>query len=72
MNTVKIIKHWFSIYGIPNQVVTDKGRQFTSNQFTIFMTKNGTNHIWTPSYQQSTNGQAERYVQILKKGLKLD
>ena len=72
MNTIKILKHWFSIYGLPNQVVTDNGRQFTSNQFKSFMKQNGINHMCTPAYHQSTNGQVERYVQILKKGLKLN
>ena len=34
------------------------------------MEENGVNHLCTPPYHQSTNGQAERYVQIVKKGLR--
>ena len=66
MNTIKILKHWFSIYGLPNHVVTDNGRQCTSNQFKSFMKQNGINHMCTPAYHQSTKGQVGRYVQILK------
>ena len=62
----------FSRYGIPNHVVTDNGRQFTSDDFERFCKGNGINHILTAPYHQSSNGQAERFVQTIKRGLKLN
>ena len=36
-NTLKILQRWFSRYGLPNQIVTDSGTQFTSDQFQSFI-----------------------------------
>ena len=69
-NTIKRLKHWFASYGYPNQIVSYNGAQFTSSEFTMYMKTCGIKHIRTPAYHQSSNGQAERYVQTLKKGLK--
>ena len=69
-STIRIIQHWFSTLGLPFQVVTDNGSQFTSSEFVRFMKLNGIKHMRTPVYHQSSNGQVERYVQTIKKGLK--
>ena len=58
-NTIRSLERWFTIYGLPNQLVTDNVIKHIK-------------HIYTPVYHQSTNGQVERYVQIVKKGLKVD
>ena len=60
------------MYGTPNQLVTDNGPQFISEEFRKCLLTNGIKHICTPIYHQSTNGQVERYVQIVKKGLKVN
>ena len=67
---MNILRHWFSRYGVPNQLVSDNGTQFVSLEFEIFCRKNGINHIKIPRYHQSSNGLAERFVQTVKKGLK--
>ena len=64
-NTINVCRKWFSRYGLPNQIVTDNGSQFT--QFCI---SNDINHIRTAPYHQSSNGQVERLVQTVKQGLK--
>ena len=69
-STVRVIKHWFALYSLLSQLVSDNGPQSTSSRFELFMKQNGINHIHTSPYHQSSNGQAERYVQIIKKGLK--
>ena len=69
-STIRCLKHWFSIYGLPNQLVSDNGTQFTSNEFATYMKSTGINHMRVAAYHQSSNGQVERYVQIVKKGFK--
>ena len=50
----------------PNQLVTDNGPQFKSEEFRKYLLTNGIKHICTPISHQSTNGQ------IVKKGLKVN
>ena len=48
----------------------DNGPQFRSHEFQMFMKVNGIRHQLTPPYHPSSNGQAKRLVQELKKSLK--
>ena len=64
-----MLRSWFFRFGIPKQIVTDNGPQFTSKQFKEFITMNGINHVTSPVYHQQSNGAAERCVQTLKKAL---
>ena len=68
-NTITCLSKWFSQYGLPIQLVSDNGPQFTSHDFRNFINLIGVKHIRTAAYHQSSNGQAERYVQTVKKGL---
>ena len=52
--------------GIPNQIVTDNGPQFTATEFEQFCKKNGIHHILTAPYHPNSNGEAERFVQTFK------
>ena len=67
--TLKILRKWISRYGIPVQVVSDNGTQFTSKEFSEFLKEYAIDHVTSPAYHQSSNGAAERAVQTLKKGL---
>ena len=58
------------MYGIPTQLVSDNGPQFTSEEFASFMKRNGIKHIRSAPYHPSTNGTAERFVQTFKKAMK--
>ena len=53
---------FFAAYGLPVQMVTDNGPQFTSDEFATFMKMNGTKHIRSAPYHPSTNGLAKRFV----------
>ena len=61
----------FSRFGIPKFLISDNGPQFTSAQFQSFCLQNGITHKRTPPYHPSSNGQAERIVQELKKWLRI-
>ena len=67
--TIKVMRTLFESYGIPEQVVSDNGPQFTSDEFAEFMRRNGIKHIRTTSYHPSTNGLAERFIQTFKRAL---
>ncbi|KAL0821769.1 hypothetical protein ABMA28_005190 [Loxostege sticticalis] len=61
---------YMSRFGIPHTIVTDNGSSFTSEEFKQFCAINGISHLTTPIYHPASNGQAETYVRIVKKGIK--
>ena len=69
-STIAVMRRLFSSYGYPEEVVSDNGPQFTSQQFADFLRLNGVRHTRSAPYHPATNGAAERMVQVLKKGLK--
>ena len=68
--TIEVLRSMFARYGIPEQLVSDNGPQFTSDEFQQFMKGNGIKHIRSAPYHPASNGQAERFVQTLKRSLK--
>ena len=60
----------FSQFGIPETIVSDNGTCFTSVEFKQFLKKNGIVQILSAPYHPSTNGLAERAVQVAKSGLR--
>ena len=68
--TVSCLRKLFSEHGLPEQVVSDNGPQFTSSEFQTFMHQNGIQHTTTAPGHPATNGLAERYVGFLKAQLK--
>ena len=69
-STIKVLRHLFSSYGVPQQLVSDNGPQFTSQCFAEFMKQNGIKHIKCSPYHPSSNGLAERFVQTFKQAMK--
>ena len=67
--TLDILRRLFSSYGIPEEIVSDNGPQFTSSEFQDCMTKNGIKHTKVPPYHPASNGAAERTVQTVKRAL---
>jgi hypothetical protein len=68
--TIKVLRRFFSNYGIPFYLVSDNGPQFTSEAFKDFMKSNGIFHKRGAPYHPATNGQAERCIQTIKQKLK--
>ena len=68
--TIATLRHLFSAYGLPEQLVSDNGPQFLSEEFQTFMKQNGVKHIRCAPYHPSFNGAAERFIQTFKQAMK--
>ncbi|XP_065325459.1 uncharacterized protein LOC135932045 [Gordionus sp. m RMFG-2023] len=55
--TLKELMKTISIFGIPEEIVTDNGTNFTSHSFDIFCKDHGIKHTLTAAYHQQSNGQ---------------
>ena len=58
--TIAILKQHFTCYGIPDEVISDNGPQFSSNGFAEL------NHTTRSLHYPQVNGQVERTVQTVK------
>ncbi len=67
--TIPVLRDLFSKYGIPYQLVSDKGPQFTSEEFQHFLKVNGVKHVQVALYHAASNGAAEHMVQSFKRAL---
>ena len=68
--TIATLRHLFSTYGLPEQVVSDNGPQFTSEEFQQFIQSNRVKHIRCAPYHPASNGAVERFNQTFKRALK--
>jgi transposase InsO family protein len=68
-DTIAVLRHIFITEGLPETIVTDNGPQFTSKEFQEFCTNHGIKHMTSPPFHPASNGEAERFVQSLKKGV---
>ena len=67
---IQHLKTLFAQFGIPDIIATDNGSCFVSSEFEDFLTTNGIIHWKSSPYHPSSNGLAEKAVQIVKNGLK--
>jgi hypothetical protein len=68
--TIDALRSIFSRNGIPEQLVSDNGPQFSAAEFADFMRANGILHVTSAPFYPRTNGLAERFVQTFKQGMK--
>ena len=68
--TINVLRSLVAAYGLPKQLVTDNGPQFTSTEFGEFAQQNGIKHIVTAPYHPSSNGAVECFVQTFKQAMK--
>ena len=69
-NTISALRTIFAIFGFPAILVSDNGSVFTSEEFRVFIKRNGIRHLTSAPYHLATNGLAERAVQKFKRALK--
>ena len=67
--TLDVLREWISGHGIPEQLVTDNGPQFTSDAFKVFTQSNGIRHLRSAPNHPASNGLAERFIQSVKQSL---
>lgn len=64
--TITKLQSLFATHGIPEQIVSDNGPGFVSEQFHNLTNRSGIKHTTTSPYHPSSNGLAERAVQTFK------
>lgn len=69
-NTITALRRIFSIFGLPEHLVSDNGSQFTSEDFKKFLSNNDIVHTLTAPGHPATNGLAERFVGTFKNAMK--
>lgn len=58
---VAFSQHWLFKYGVPDNVLSDNGKQFASQCFQGVCQLLGASNSFTSSYHAQTNGQAGRF-----------
>ena len=63
---ISAIKICFSEFGIPEEVISDNGKQFTEREYQDFATKYGFKLTTSSPYYPKGHGFIERQVQTIK------
>ena len=61
---------YFACFGVHEQVVSNNGPQFSSEEFSSLMRNNGTRHVRILRYHPSSNEMEELFVQTFKQSMK--
>ena len=68
--TTDVLRRFFAGFGLPEELVSDNGPQFTSQDFMVFCSNNGIKHTLISPYHPASNGAAERAIQVVKRRLR--
>ena len=60
------LKKHCACYGISRMIVSDRGPQFTSQEFKLFVDNWGITHTTSSPMHQRANGRAESAVKVMK------
>lgn len=63
--SIRALKEYFSIFGVPRRLISDRGSSFTSSAFKKFMTDKGIKHVLNAVATPRANGQVERYNKVI-------
>ena len=64
--TIDKLRNLFATFGLPDQLVSDNGSVFTSEEFTEFVKKNGLSYVKVAPHHPQSNGLVERAKQTMK------
>ncbi len=64
------VAEWVARFGLPRQVTTDRGTQFTSGTWGAWCSRMGVEHITTTAFHPQSNGMVERLHRQLKDALR--
>eukprot|EP00795_Rhopilema_esculentum_P012576 gene12576-3275_t len=53
--TIDKLRYIFASYGLPEELVSDNGPQFVSEDFEMFLKRNGIKHTLIPPYHPASN-----------------
>ncbi|KAL0869533.1 hypothetical protein ABMA27_005803 [Loxostege sticticalis] len=67
--TINKLKEYFSIFGAPKRLISDRGSSFTSTSFKKFVDETGIKHVLNAVATPRANGQVERYNRTLLEAL---
>lgn len=63
---INFLAEVFAREGLPDEIVSDNGTQFTSSEFEAYLHVKGIKHIKSSLYYPQANGQVERVNRVLK------
>lgn len=63
---ISVLQNFFTVFGIPTQVVSDNGPPFGSKKLEDFFNDLGIKFTNSPPYHPQSNGSAEKYVSTVK------
>ena len=62
----KIVNEWISRYGVPEQILTDQGKNYQSNLLELVYELLDIKRLRTTPYHPQCDGQSERYIRTIK------
>ena len=68
--TIDVLRQMFARNGVPRELISDNGSQFTSEQFQTFIRSNGILHKTSVPWHPSSQGLVERFMQSFKMAIK--
>ena len=67
---IKCMKTTFATHGIPHEIVTDNGPQFTSTEFSTYLSSSGIVHRKVTPYWPQANSEVERFNRTVEKAIR--
>lgn len=70
-SVIEFVSELFARWGLPEELVSDNGRQFVSSEFEDFLVLSGVKHIKSSLYHAMCNGMLERFHRTLKSAIRV-
>ena len=66
---IEALRSMFAAFGLPEEIVSDNGQPFASQEMSQFLQANGIVQKFSPTYHPQSNGAAENEVKTVKRSL---